>query len=213
MPDKIDKYFNGIISMADKASERSLSAMDIFDKRSDEELSSLADDLIKIRSLFISDSDRERCAIHIELGFGYFAGYDGDMKIAAYSALFDLEDELSVINLRKKCVPYSKSQVLFQQIPDLWNKVRVSGDRDPELINISGMKWDETGQLALFKNKKAKLNDYLLSGIVVWLRTRYDNNKLFARLDPHNASSDLAPSLNEAVVRPIDPEWWKDLSI
>lgn len=211
MSDEICKYFEGLKSLAKKASDQSLSAMDVLDDRTHKDFSCLSEKLINSRSLLISDVDRNRCSGYLELGF--FTDFDTDKKIAAWATLFDLEDEIAIINLQKTCAPYTKDQMLFREAPNLWDKVRISGKRPPELINISGIKWDPTGQLALLENTKARLNDYLRPEIVGWLKNHYDNGGLFARLDPHNASPNLMAVLNEEIIRPADPKWWKDLSI
>ncbi len=205
----IDEYFENVQKLAMRACEESLTAMEILEGQSGSV--ELARKLIDDRSLFVSDPDRERCSVYLETG--YFNDLSDDKKVAAWMTLFELQNEMTVISLRKTCEPYSKNQPLFQSSADLWDKVRISGDRPPELIDISGIRWDPSGQLALLKSTKARLGNHLRPELLNWLRTYYADCDLFARLDPYDVGHDLNAVLNEEIIRPIDPKWWKNLSI
>jgi hypothetical protein len=58
------------------------------------------------------------------------------------------------------------------------------------------------------------VDSYIKPGLLDWIKSSFRSSPLFVRLYPHAAYTDLPLiDLEEAVVLPANPNWWKNLTI
>lgn len=170
--------------------------------------------LLEISENVFLKSDKERYIGYLEIG--YFKGFTPDERILAYLICLEVGNIRNFNNLKSSCIQYDKNQELFKQ-SNLYNSVRKkeNGSLDLELININAIKSiDDSEVVSISGGGYAKTNGFLKPSIIWWSKKTFPSSNLFLRLNP-NEYYDIQPpqGLNEEVMIPANPNWWKNLKI
>lgn len=167
----------------------------------------LAIDLVQLRRELIVDADRLRV-----LGFlptGLYDSLTSDDRIAAFLVTMELEREMKDCSLSVRFQPYKPEQELFRRFPDLQLLLR-----DGELLKDDSSFVAREDGIIERAGGVCRLEPLLNANILFWTRDSFPNAPLFVRLDPHYIrESAPVPTLQEAVLMPANPRWWKRLNI
>ncbi len=168
--------------------------------------------MVTARKGFMTDSDKERASPFLPIGF--FRDLEVEDRLVLYAITFEAEERIHTDQMKRRLEPYSKEQPLFQALPDLWAQVRMSGERDAELINVAKLEFVDGTEFARFQGQYVELDRGLNPGLLRWMRRQFRTSPLYVRLNPHRAFDELPRSLlQEAIIRPIDPNWWTTLKV
>ena len=168
--------------------------------------------IVAARKSFMTDSDKEKAAPFLPIGFFRDAGVED--RLVLYTITFEAEERIHTAQMKARLEHYTKEQPLFKVLPDLWAQVRVSGERDADLINVAQLELVDGTEFARFQGRYVKLDRGLNPGLLRWIRHQFQTSPLYVRLDPHRVFDELPRSLlQEAIIRPIDPNWWTTLKV
>lgn len=168
--------------------------------------------IIAARKPFMTDSDKEKAAPFLTVGF--FRHHLVKERLILYTITFEAEERLHTEQMKARLEPYSKEQPLFQTLPDLWEQVRMSGEREADLINAAKLEFVDGTEFARFQGRFVELDRGLNPGLLRWMKSQFHTSPLYVRLHPHRVFDKLPMSLlQEAIIRPIDPNWWETLKI
>lgn len=168
--------------------------------------------MVAARKGFITDSDKEKASPFLPIGF--FRDLDVEERVVLYTITFDAEERIHTEQMMARLEPYSKEQPLFKELPELWAQIRVSGERDADLINAAELEFVDGTEFARFKGRFVELDRGLNPGLLRWMRHQFRTSPFYVRLHPHRVFDELPRSLlQEAIIRPIDPNWWTTLKV
>ncbi len=209
--DPISDYLDGL--------ERVVASCDTANAASHDFLEDLAQSnptlltmLLSARRTFMTDSDKEKASPYLPIG--YFHNFSVEDRLVLFVLSFEISSRLHKKHMHVRLEPYNKEHALFKAAPDLWNHVRVSGERPADLINSAALEFVSGTEFVKFGRHFAELDYGLNPGLVSWIRQRFPKSPLYLRLQPSRIF-DKRPSsrLYEAIVRPIDPHWWNNLEV
>lgn len=209
--DLISDYFDGlewVVASCDAANVASHAFLEDLGQRNPTVLSKL----LSARKAFMTDSDKEKASPYLPIG--YFRNFSVEDRLVLFVLSFEVANRLHEKNMNVRLEPYNKEHALFKAAPDLWNYVRVSGERPADLIDAAALEFVSGTEFVKFGRCFAELDYGLNQGLVSWIRQRFPKSPLFVRLQPSRVFDKLPLSrLHETIVRPIDPGWWKKLDL
>ena len=202
--DVLDRYINYLTATARQFVEQDRSAVDIM--RRDMETTAVPE-LVALRVQFLSPQDHER--VGGLLASGCFSEMDEDERLAAFVVCFELDDEISKLDVARRFQRYAQEQPLFLQCPSLWPSVR-----DTELIATAAARHLRRSGPVEVPDGWGRLDPFLPPELLQWVEATFSEAALFVRLDPWFASANqpIEP-LREAAVRPARPGWWSNLDL
>jgi len=211
LADPISDYLDGlerVVASCDTANAASHTFLEDLEQSNP----TLLGKLLSARKAFMTDSDKEKASPYLPIG--YFRNFSVEDRLVLFALSFEVSDRLHERRMSVRLEPYNKEHALFKAAPDLWNHVRVSGERPADLINTAALEFVSGTEFVKFGRCFAELDYGLNPGLVSWIRQRFPKSPLYLRLQPSHVF-DTRPSsrLHEAIVRPIDPNWWNNLEV
>ena len=207
----LDAYFGDMATLVEECQSANKPAHTILESHIANH-SALAIHLVANRKCFIADSDKLKATPFLPIGF--FQGESVEDRLVLFTIAFEAEAQIHSKQMAARLAGYNRDQPLFQKLPSLWGSVRMTGQRDAELINASDLEFIDGTELVRFNRCFARIDFGLNPGLVRWIKREFPCAPLYIRLDPRQAFDELPPSLlQEAIVRPIDPDWWSSLKI
>jgi hypothetical protein len=168
--------------------------------------------LLWARKAFMTDSDKSKGSPYLDTG--YFREFSADDRLILFVLSLEIEHGVHKKEMGSRLQPYSKEHALFKAAPDLWSHVRVSGERPADLVNSQELQFVPGTEFVRFCHLFAELDYGLNPRLVEWFRQKFPKNPLYVRLHPSRVFSSQPPSrLNEAIIKPIDPEWWTRMEV
>lgn len=170
--------------------------------------------LIHSRGLVLvqEEINEARALLEFEL-FSFLPEAD---RIACITMCIDLQGAIARLSIIRRCEKYSLDQEIFKQVPDLFNHIRQrdNGQPDKELIDIRALRSTVNPQSFSYKNTYLVTDGYIQPKLINWLRESFASSPLFVRVYPHVSYERVPPlRLEEAIVLPANPNWWKNLTI
>ena len=203
--DSLEQYAAGVNELAVLALRAEAPAHEYFEQalmRQDP----LALELLRIRELFLSDSDRNRVLGLLPVGF--FRDLKGAQRITAFVIAVEISARRSLQDLQRRFEPYNKRQPLFQKHAELWSHVRGDLIRDARVFSVR-----EDGVLTV-GGGTARLEPFLKTDLFAWTLATFLDAAIAVRLDPYFAPEHLPlPRLEEAILLPANPKWWQRLEL
>lgn len=207
----LEEYFSSLTLLvsaslrANSAAHVQLEALIIEDAKSVQQM-------VEARKRFMTHSDKEKAAPFLPMGF--FRGVKVEDRMVLYTITFEAEERIHTEQMKARLEPYSREQPIFQALPDLWSRVRISGERDADLINIDELEFVDGTEFARFQGRYVELDRGLNAGLLRWIKSQFRDSPLYVRLHPYRVFDELPRSqLQEAIIRPIDPNWWATLKV
>ena len=204
MDDVPSKYFELLADRARQFVEEDRTARDIMHRGMDV---SSEPDLVKLRVQLLTQQDHERVGGY--MASGCFSGMEDDDRLAAFVVCFELDDEISKLDVHRRFEPYNQAQPLFVQAPKLWPAVRGA-----ELVATTRARHLRRSGLVEVPGGWGRLDAFLAPELLVWVEDTFPELPVFVRLDPWFAA-DVQPMepLREAAIRPARPGWWNTLAL
>ena len=202
--DPIAEYLIELADTAQRFVERGATATGIM--RRDAKTTAVPE-LVNLRVQFLTPQDRARAAGF--LATGCFSEMAGDERIAAFVVCFELDDEISKLDVRRRFQRYDIDQPLFKQCPKLWSDIR-----DDELVSIRNVHHLGRSGLVELPGGWGRLDAFLTPELLRWAQAEFPDVSTYVRLDPWFAEPEQPPEpLREAAVRPARPGWWTTLAL
>ncbi len=137
-------------------------------------------------------------------------------RILAYLICMEIEKIKTSSKLKLLCQPYSENQKLFEKTR-LYNSIRTkkNGSKDNELIDLHVVENISNSEVVKISTGGfARINPFLNPSIVWWSKREFPGSNIYIRLNHHEFFSELPPQLlNEEVMVPANPKWWRKLKI
>lgn len=207
----LEKYFSSLTRLVSASLSANVAAHAQLEKLIGED-AEFVRQIVVARKSFMTDSDKEKAAPFLPIGF--FRDAVAEDRLVLYTITFEAEEWIHSEQMTARLEPYSKKQPLFQMLPDLWEHVRVSGERDADLISVAELEFVDGTEFARFQGRYLQLDRGLNPGLLRWMRQQFRTSPLYVRLHPHRVFDELPRSLlQEAIIRPIDPNWWATLKV
>ncbi|OMF88729.1 hypothetical protein [Paenibacillus sp. FSL R7-0337] len=173
--------------------------------------------LVSIRKQYLSPQDGG--LVHF-IG-NYFPQYKEDELITLTTMTVEISKASCVYHQIKSFEKYHPTQPLFQEHPELYEKLRKksSGNSDLELIRLDAVKYKPFPNMPKYRTCKYKdsylfLDSYLNAMVPFYLIQKYGTENLYIRLDPYHISKTLPPLiLEEEFIQPPNPHWIERLLI
>jgi hypothetical protein len=207
---ELDEYFCVLDELAGIAVNARVTALRLFEEQG-EPARQLITKCLEIRKLLANKGDREWVEGYLDTGL--LSQLQTTDRMAGLLCVRDLDSRVALAELRRSCAPYDRSQPLFVAAPYLWDWTHPRGKKERELVHCKSLVWGRSGQLVDFGSVQARPHPLLLRGLLAWLRQYFPPQHLYIRLDPYDVGPDLSTPLEEAAVRPSDPDWWTRLTL
>ncbi len=139
--------------------------------------------LLAFRESILTSEDESWLNGYLTIGF--FAGWTRHERLAAFALTFEAQREWKKTAVRALCEPYTESQLLFENAPDLYRNIRQrqGGTRDQELINVIATASVDGGEVYRAGKGYTELCSYLSPEIVNWARNEWPDAPTFIRLN------------------------------
>lgn len=209
----IDEYFNQVKCGVGACIDRSISNQKYVEDlllRSPE----LAREIIDARKEILSPSDYEKLGGYLEIGF--FTEFTSSERLALFSFMFDIGNDLKVKLLRRSFERYEIGQPLFSGEQDLFDCIRKASTGSPDLELIDSQYLENVQGSEIFKRNGIffKTDEYLNPALYSLCKKTFPSSPIFIRLDPTKRySSQPLFQINEEILIPANPNWWKNLNI
>jgi hypothetical protein len=187
LADPISDYLDGlerVVASCDTANAASHTFLEDLEQSNP----TLLGKLLSARKAFMTDSDKEKASPYLPIG--YFRNFSVEDRLVLFALSFEVSDRLHERRMSVRLEPYNKEHALFKAAPDLWNHVRVSGERPADLINTAALEFVSGTEFVKFGRCFAELDYGLNPGLVSWIRQRF---------------------LNESIVEDAALEWFGEL--
>lgn len=208
--DLISRYYDLLEYVSLFAVDSGMKCLEVLTNPPDQLLTDI-EQLVDMRLLLLNEVDY--CIANQYSHLANFPDATPEIRASKTCVLLELENETSLLRLKRSCEPYDKGQPMFNALPQLWEFVRTVGHKDKDLIDARSLNLDSFYQLALFPNTKVAIHSHLSSDLVKWVINTFSELPYYFRLNPYNVSSELKPILTEAVERPCNPKWMKALRL
>lgn len=208
----IDYYFSKLVE---------LSRIEITDTNFHEHFDSLlqndyvtAKELLRIADQIYLTEDKNKYIGLLEIG--YFCNLNQNERILAFLICIEVGRIRKAKSLKNLCKPYSQEQSLFQNT-NLYNNIRVKKNesKDFELIDMRALEGVNDSEIVKIGNcGYAKINPFLNPLIPWWSKQTFPKSNLYVRLNHHEFfKAKPLQAINEEVLVPANPNWWKNLKI
>jgi hypothetical protein len=213
--DELDEYYSGCQSLAEAMWHETRNPPEYLDKlfkNGDKRFKQLVDTRIQL----VDVGDYANNSAYLTLGF--FADDNMKQRISCFCVLHDITERMTILEFKRRFEPYTRTHPLFEGEPALWEAIRKSsdkGDPDLELISLSELSRAKGSEIISLKGGGYAVMDYALNPFIVdWVEGHFDTAKTYVRIDPYSFSSTQPlQRLHEAILRPANPNWWKELKI
>jgi len=207
----LDAYFSDLATLVEECQSANMPAHTMLENHIANH-SALVAGIVANRKFFIADSDKLKATPLLPIGF--FQDESVENRLVLFTIALEAEAQIHSKQTVAKLAAYNRDQPLFQKMPRLWESVRRTGKRNAELINASDLEFIDGTEFVRFNRCFAQIEFGLNPGLIRWIKREFPRAPLYIRLDPRRAFDELPPSLlQEAIVRPIDPDWWSRLKI
>ncbi len=209
----IDEYFKEVNNAVDVCVRDSISNQEYVENlisKSPEKIR----DIIEIRKEILCPSDYQNLGGYLEIGF--FTEFGPSERIALFSFMFDIGNDLKVKLLRNSFERYEINQPLFSGDHDLFNCIRKTkaGTADLELIDSACLQNVQDSEIFSRNGYFYRIDGYLSQALYPICKQYFPGSPIFIRLDPTiRYSSQPLFQLNEEVLIPANPNWWQNLNI
>lgn len=209
----IDEYFEEIENAVSVCVSNSITNQDYVENL----ISSSSDkiqNIISIRKEILCPSDYENLGGYLEIG--YFTEFESSERIALFAFMFDVGNALKIKLLRNGFKKYEINQPLFSGDTEFFNCIRkkTSGNFDLELIDTRFLENVQDSEIFSRNGVFYKIDAHLNQAIYPLCKRNFDGSPIFIRLDPTiRYLSQPLFQLNEEVLIPANPNWWKNLNI
>lgn len=202
--DAVDEYLGRLADTAQRFVEHGLTAMDIMSRGAK---TTAVPDLVCLRVQFLAPQDHARARGF--LSSGCFGEMTGEERIAAFVVCFELEDEISKLDVLRRFRRYEADQPLFERCSELWPHVR-----EAELMPTTHARHLRRSGLVEVPGGWGRLDPLLPPELLRWAERAFPGVPMFVRLDPWFAEiKQPTEPLREAAVRPARPGWWNMLGL
>jgi hypothetical protein len=209
----IDKYFEEVKIAVDVCARDSISNQDYVESLISNNPEKTRD-IIEIRKELLCSSDYQNLGGYLEIGF--FTEFDPSERVALFSFMFDIGNDLKVKLLRNSFEKYEIHQPLFSGDQELFNCIRKTeaGSADLELIDSDCLTNIQDSEIFSRNGHFYKIDGYLNQALYPLCKQQFPDSRVFIRLDPTKIySSQPSFQLNEEVLIPANPHWWQNLNI
>lgn len=209
----IDEYFNEVENAVSACVERDISSQEYVEKliiSSPEKIKSI----IALRKEFLCASDYEQLGGYLEIFC--FTQYDYSEKIALFSFMFEVGNILKAKLLRNRFQRYEENQPLFSKDSSIFKCIRKdsSGKPDLELIDDSCLENIQESEIFCRSGFFYLTDPFLNPALYTLCQTQFKGSQIYIRLDPTVVyCSQPLFRLNEEILIPANPNWWKNLNI
>jgi hypothetical protein len=209
----IDEYLNQVKRGVDTCIDRSISNQKYVEDLliSSHELSR---EIIEARTDLLCPSDYEKFGGYLEIGF--FKEFEASERLALFSFMFDIGNDLKVSFLRRTFERYEIGQPLFYGEEDFFDCIRKTsaGSPDLELIDPKYLKNIHDSEIFERNGNFFKTDEYLNPALYSLCKKTFPSSPIFIRLDPTKRySSQPLCQINEEILIPANPNWWKHLNV
>ena len=209
----IDDYFKEVQYAVDTCVRNSISNQDYVENLISSSPEK-AHDIIETRKEILCPSDYQNLGRYLEIGF--FMDFEPSERIALFSFMFDIGNDLKVKLLRKSFEKYEISQPLFSGDSGLFDCIRKTsaGTPDLELIDTKCLENIQDSEIFSRNGCFFRIDGYLNQALYPLCKQYFADSPIFIRLDPTTRySSQPLFQMNEEVLIPANPYWWKKLNI
>lgn len=146
----------------------------------------------------------------VDLRFGP-GGWDTDKHIEQTQAEDEVTRELDVVingpDWTQRLEKYTADQTLFARCPELLLRIK-----NGEMLSAEGVEQLRDSDLVKVPGGWGRLDPDLPPALFKWAKETF--RTLFVRLDPRcSPTTEPGVPLKKATVRPVRPDWWKNLSL
>lgn len=209
----VDDYLKEIDKTAKFCALNNITAHDYLEKKITENVE-LFRDFVSFARQLITPKEYDRYSWILETGL--FVKLDSDSRVALMVFASQVSSILKISTLTDRFRPYHTDQALFSLDPGILDYIRVkeSGGRDNELLDESMFNNIRDSEVFERNGIYYQLEPFLNSAIYTISKTSFPNSKFFIRLNPLFASTSKPLfMINEEVLRPANPHWWRKLNI
>ncbi|MHC0055522.1 hypothetical protein [Actibacterium sp. D379-3] len=208
----IDKYFESVRELAKVANETGAQVHELIENPRQHK--ALVSASINFRISLLSSEEENGLSGYLAIGF--FTGRPRRERLAAFAMTFEVGHEATRLNVEKQCQRYDRTQLLFQNVPSLYDKIRQreNGSRDCELIDVKAVSSVFGSEIYSAGSGFTKLSPFLSPGIINWAQKEWSSAPIFVRLDADVFATAQPPQLlTEATLVPANPRWLKNFSL
>lgn len=209
----IDEYFEEVQNAVEVCIRDSITNQDYVERLISSSPEKIRN-IIRIRKEILSPSDYQHLGGYLEIGF--FTEFETPERIALFSFMFDIGNELKVKRLRLSFEKYEINQPLFSGEYDLFNCIRKNkeGVADLELIDTACLQSIHDSEIFSRNGYFYRIDGYLSQALYPLCKKSFPDSPIFIRLDPTVRYSEQPLfQLNEEVLIPANPNWWQNLNI
>lgn len=209
----IDEYFDKVKLAADYCVANSILSADYVESLIRDNPQE-TQDIIEVRKATFCASDYERLGGYLEINL--FSTFKSSDRMALFSFLFDISNDFDVKRLRHSFQKYKIDQPIFLGDKGFFECIRKKsgGTADLELIDSACLENIQGSEIFCRNGNYYKIDGYLNQALFPLCKQYFPNSPVFIRLDPTvKYSSKPLCQLNEEVLIPANPNWWKKLEI
>lgn len=170
-------------------------------------------ELLDLQKIILTAHDSAAATGYLEIG--HFTNCNVQDRIALFTICLEIQREKQRTELKELCAEYDKKQKIFSE-SKLFDHLRKSetGKLDYELLSLEVFKSDCESEIIENSGLYYKLHPFLNPYIVWWSKQLFPSANIFVRVD-HRMVWRNKPkkSLNEEVLVPANPSWWKKLQL
>jgi hypothetical protein len=171
--------------------------------------------IIDTRKELLCPTDYDQYSGYLEIG--WFTEFSSSERLALFSFMFDVGKKLKVTMLRNRFQEYEINQSIFSGDATLFECIRrkkSSGNLDLELINARALENIQGSEIFHRNGYYYKMDPFLNPSIYSFCEENFKESPLFVRLDPTQIyHKHPLFQLNEEILIPANPNWWKNLNI
>ncbi|MFM8331086.1 MAG: hypothetical protein ACKN9T_05305 [Candidatus Methylumidiphilus sp.] len=209
----IDEYFEAIETAVSVCIINSISSREYVENTISDNIENIRQ-IIDIRKELLCPSDYQNLSGYLEIG--YFTEFNSDERIALFSFMFDIGSVLKVKLLKARFQRYDTNQPIFSDDIDFFGCIRKDSDGNPdlELIDSKFLKNIQGSEVFSRNGFFYTIDPLLNQSLYPLCEKSFESSPIFVRLDPAiRYQSQPLLQLNEDVLIPANPNWWKNLNI
>lgn len=208
----IDRYFENVQKLAVLATDKNMQVHELLEHP--EGHASIVDPSIQFRETLLSS--KEEADLSGYLAIGFFLGQSRRSRLASFAMTFEVQHAADRLSLEAQCELYHKDQLLFQNVPKLFNSIRSRSNGTPDYELIDGTVLESVAGSEIYRAGSGftKLSPFLSPGIVNRMQKEWPRAPTYIRLDADSYFSAEPPQLLvESTLVPANPRWLSNFSL
>jgi hypothetical protein len=209
--ESLDNYFSDLEQLTAICKVRNIASHEVVQMLIDENNVIVAR-MIAARRVLLTPPERDSAMPYLAIGI--FRNQTTDNRLVLFLICFEVEERLYTERMELRLEPYNQAQRIFIEEPSLWADVRQSRKGKADLVSAANLKQVDGTEFVRVGRHYAEIDYALNPGMLTWVKEAFPSCPTYVRLHPDKIFTALPKSrLSEEIVRQIDPNWWKRLSV